>query len=169
MDDMIMRDLSNAIKNSADKWPLIIDENEQAATFLRYRDTNYVNALQPIAPDRFRLALVGAIRYGKPFVIDLMQYDRELLEAVRVVCGQIAHDLFDLVCSKRIVDEDVYMRFVRVATDGDEYEPQNFNEMRIKNFKVLFLTSNPYPCKELVHITMPIKIVSSNRKSSTFN
>ena len=99
MDDMIMRDLSDAIKNSHDKWPLIIDENEQAATFLRYRDTNYVNALQPITADRFRLALVGAIRYGKPFVIDLMQYDRELIEAVQVVCREIASDLFDVICS----------------------------------------------------------------------
>lgn len=48
------------------RWPLIIDPSEQAATFLRYRDTNYMNCLNPrdVEPDRVRLALLGAIRYS---------------------------------------------------------------------------------------------------------
>lgn len=166
VDDLILRDLSDAIKNSRDKWPLIIDEREQAATFLRYRDTNYIHLLEPQLPDRFRLALVGAIRYGKPFVLDLMQYDGELLEALRVVCDQIGPDLFELLVSKRIVEDEAYMRFVRVQTDGNEYEAHKFSDVRIRNFKVLFLTSTPYPCKQLVRLTMPIKIVASPRRGS---
>ena len=76
IDDMILRDLSGLISKS-DKWPLIIDQNDQACTFLRYRDCNYINCFDTknMQMDRFRLALIGSIRYGKPFVLDLMEYD----------------------------------------------------------------------------------------------
>jgi len=46
------------------RWPLIIDTSGQAATFLRYRDTNYINALSPrdVEPERIRLSVLGALR-----------------------------------------------------------------------------------------------------------
>ena len=47
------------------RWPLIIDRSAQAATFLRYRDTNYLNSLntKQMEPNTVRLSLLGAIRY----------------------------------------------------------------------------------------------------------
>ncbi len=47
------------------RWPLIIDSNQQAATFMRYRDTNYLNVCSPknMETDTIRMALLGAIRY----------------------------------------------------------------------------------------------------------
>lgn len=46
------------------RWPLVIDPSGQAATFLRYQDTNYVAAVNPahLRPERLRLALLGALR-----------------------------------------------------------------------------------------------------------
>lgn len=46
------------------RWPLIIDRSSQAATFLRYRDTNYLNTLntKEMEPNKVRLSLLGAIR-----------------------------------------------------------------------------------------------------------
>lgn len=46
------------------RWPLIIDSGQQAATFLRYRDTNYLNVCNPrhMAREAIRMALIGAIR-----------------------------------------------------------------------------------------------------------
>lgn len=46
------------------RWPLVIDPSGQAATFLRYQDTNYVDAVNPdhLRPERIRLALLGALR-----------------------------------------------------------------------------------------------------------
>jgi hypothetical protein len=163
IDDMILRDLTDIVKNSVDKWPLIIDQNDQASTFLRYRDTNYVNCLdmQSMQPDKFRVALIGAIRYGKPFVLDVMQYDNELLESIKTVCNQIDPGLFEEICNKKLLQNERYMRLVKLEKDGKEYEAQNFNAVRLKNFKLLFLTSNPYPNDKLVKITMPIKIVTS--------
>lgn len=48
------------------RWPLVIDPSGQAATFLRYQDTNYVDTVNPehLRPETIRLALLGAIRYG---------------------------------------------------------------------------------------------------------
>lgn len=48
----------------APRWPLVIDPSGQAATFLRYQDTNYVDAVNPehLRPERIRLALLGALR-----------------------------------------------------------------------------------------------------------
>ena len=168
-DDMILRDLSGLVRNSAEKWPLIIDQNEQAATFLRYRDTNYVNCLDMklMQADKFRLSLLGAIRYGKPFVLDLMQYDQELVESVKSVCGQIDYaNLYEDLCSKKLVHNDKFMGLVKPDKDGKDYELQNFNEIRLKNFKVLFLTSNPYPHEALMKITMPVKVVTSVKPSA---
>lgn len=176
MDDMILRDLSDVIKNSLNKWPLIVDENDQASTFLRYRDTNYVNCLDmsSMESERFRLALVGAIRYGKPFVLDLMQYDSELLQAVRVVCEQIdsgvtgggGSGLFEMIFSKDLIRNENYMKYVKVSVDGAEYEAFNFSKMRLDNFKVIFITSNPYPSNQLLALTMPIRVVCSTNGGS---
>lgn len=46
------------------RWPLLIDTGEQAATFLRYRDTNYLNICNPrhMEPETIRMAILGAIR-----------------------------------------------------------------------------------------------------------
>lgn len=47
------------------RWPMIIDPSKQAATFLRYRDTNYLNCCNPrdMEPEVIRMALLGSIRY----------------------------------------------------------------------------------------------------------
>ena len=163
-DDMILRDLSGVVKKSEDKWPLIVDQNEQAATFLRYRDTNYINCLdmQAMQGEKFRMSLIGAIRYGKPFVLDLMQYDQELVESVKMVCDQIEYpNLFEEMCNKKLMHKDNFMRLVKLEKDGKEYEHQNFNEIRLRNFKVIFLTANPYPNDKLMKMTVPIRVVTS--------
>ena len=41
------------------RWPLIIDETGQASIFVRYSDTNYLNAVNPsnMEPERMRCVL----------------------------------------------------------------------------------------------------------------
>jgi len=55
------------------RWPLIIDTSGQAATFLHYRDTNYINALSPrdVEPERIRMSILGALRCD---IIQLLAY-----------------------------------------------------------------------------------------------
>ena len=63
LDEVLMRDVGNKITESG-KWPMLIDPTGQATTFLRYRDTNYLCALNPqqMKPDVIRMALLGSIR-----------------------------------------------------------------------------------------------------------
>lgn len=46
------------------RWPLVIDPAKQCATFLKYRDTNYLCVLNPrdMEPEVIRLAILGALR-----------------------------------------------------------------------------------------------------------
>ena len=46
------------------RWPLVIDLGKQCATFLKYRDTNYLCALSPrdMECETIRLAILGALR-----------------------------------------------------------------------------------------------------------
>ncbi|XP_053786090.1 IQ motif and ankyrin repeat domain-containing protein 1 isoform X5 [Desmodus rotundus] len=61
--DVLMRDVGDRIRADG-RWPLIIDPSGQAATFLRYQDTNYLDTVNPdhLQPERVRLALLGALR-----------------------------------------------------------------------------------------------------------
>lgn len=53
-----------ALSSSPRSWPLVIDPSGQAAIFLRYRDTNYLNTANPadMAVEAIRLALLGSLR-----------------------------------------------------------------------------------------------------------
>lgn len=43
---------------------MVIDPSRQCATFLKYRDTNYFNVVNPkhMEPETIRLGLLGAVR-----------------------------------------------------------------------------------------------------------
>nr|XP_012615591.1 putative IQ motif and ankyrin repeat domain-containing protein LOC642574 homolog isoform X5 [Microcebus murinus] len=60
--DVLMKDVGDRIRADG-RWPLVIDPSGQAATFLRYQDTNYVDTVNPehLRPERVRLALLGAL------------------------------------------------------------------------------------------------------------
>nr|CAH8855428.1 unnamed protein product [Trichobilharzia regenti] len=53
LDDILFKDIGNRI-NESDKWPVIIDPSDRVSVFLRHRDTNYVNVLNPNNLDKER-------------------------------------------------------------------------------------------------------------------
>ncbi|XP_029448138.1 putative IQ motif and ankyrin repeat domain-containing protein LOC642574 homolog isoform X2 [Rhinatrema bivittatum] len=63
LDEVLLKDVGNKVRLDG-RWPLIIDPSGQAAIFLRYRDTNYLNTLNPadMQPETIRMALLGALR-----------------------------------------------------------------------------------------------------------
>ena len=90
----------------------------QVATFLRYRDTNYINARSQwdLQPENLRRALLGAIRYGKPLVLDMGHADVfssvcESLDAIQLVGptsdGVAGVGLSNVVLSKDILRPEV--------------------------------------------------------------
>jgi len=66
LDDVLFRDVGGKIAADG-RWPLLIDSTPQSSTFLRYRDTNFINALSPkrMEPDVIRLAILGGLRFVK--------------------------------------------------------------------------------------------------------
>lgn len=156
LDDVLMRDVGNRISESG-KWPLIIDPNAQAATFLRYRDTNYINTLSPkdMEPDKVRMSLLGAIRYGKPLVIDMMEVD--MFHAVDRRFSEVLEGLMDMIMDKSIMQEENYLKLLKEG-DPSEYHKNKFNPLRTVSFKLYIITKNTLPPEELIERTYPIRV-----------
>ncbi|CAK8672610.1 unnamed protein product [Clavelina lepadiformis] len=157
LDEVLMRDVGNRIKDSG-KWPMIIDTTGQASTFLRYRDTNYVCALNPkdVEEERMRMSLIGAIRFGKPFVIDMLEVD--MFATISDIFDNIHPGLMEDVMTKALLENSNYMKLIK-PTDHDEYQKSKFQHHRVDNFTLIILTKNKYPSEHLIEKTYPIRIV----------
>ncbi|XP_069321990.1 IQ motif and ankyrin repeat domain-containing protein 1 [Eulemur rufifrons] len=154
--DVLMKDVGDRIRADG-RWPLVIDPSGQAATFLRYQDTNYVDTLNPehLRPERVRLALLGALRYGKPLVFDLREVDlfptvQQQLEAVR---PGLAQELL----SRTLLQEERYLSLLRPA-DGPEYDPMQFQEARLEHFRLFFVTRVRWPPAEQLQLLLPVRV-----------
>uniref|UniRef100_A0A2C9KSV2 Uncharacterized protein n=1 Tax=Biomphalaria glabrata TaxID=6526 RepID=A0A2C9KSV2_BIOGL len=157
LDDVLFRDVGNRIKDSG-KWPCVIDINGQAGTFLRYRDTNYVCSLRPadMEVNNIRLSLLGTIRFGKPFVLDMMEVD--MFETCVDIFDKVMKGLMNSILDKTIVNEDKYKTLIK-STDGPEYELTKFNEIRTSKFMFILLTKNPTPSEKLMQLMYLIRVV----------
>uniref|UniRef100_A0A452IXW5 Uncharacterized protein n=1 Tax=Gopherus agassizii TaxID=38772 RepID=A0A452IXW5_9SAUR len=157
LDDVLLKDVGSKI-HSDGRWPLIIDPSGQAATFLRYRDTNYLNTLNPndMNMETIRLALLGALRYGKPVVFDMMEVN--MFDAVKRQLEGIESGLAEAILSKQILQNERYLSLVR-ATDGPEYSPTEFQATRLGNFKLFVIIKRHQPPEELLQILLPIRVI----------
>nr|XP_056710545.1 IQ motif and ankyrin repeat domain-containing protein 1 [Euleptes europaea] len=142
LDDVLFKDVGGKI-HSDGRWPLVIDPSGQAAIFLRYRDTNYLNAVNPsdMSVETIRLALLGAIRYGKPLVFDMMEVN-----------------MFDTVKKQLDRLENRYLSLLR-PTDGPEYADTEFQATRAEKFKLFVVTKRQHPPEELLQVLLPIQVV----------
>ncbi len=71
-----LRDIATVIAtpyNHANKYPLFIDPTERIQTFFRHRDCNMINCMDSnqMKSEYIRIALISAIRFGKPFIIGM--------------------------------------------------------------------------------------------------
>lgn len=163
VDDVVMRDVGNKIGNDS-KWPLLIDISRQIATFLRYRDTNYINACSPVdtVPEKIRLALLGAMRFGKPLVIDMMDVD--FWHALPSIFNVVKPNLLADIVSKKILSPDCIKPLLK-PSDGDEFKLANFTEDRLSRFRVFFVTLLKFPDAELLAATTALEIIPSQPTS----
>ncbi|XP_043458129.1 IQ motif and ankyrin repeat domain-containing protein 1 [Prionailurus bengalensis] len=154
--DVLMKDVGDRIRADG-RWPLVIDPSGQAATFLRYQDTNYVDAVNPdhLRPERIRLALLGALRYGKPLVFDLRDVD--LFPAVRQQLEAVQPGLAQELLGRGLLERERYLSLVRPA-DGPEYGPAGFQEARLRHFRLLFITGAQRPSEEQLRVLLPVRV-----------
>ncbi|RUS72886.1 hypothetical protein EGW08_019346 [Elysia chlorotica] len=157
LDDVLLRDIGNRIKDS-EKWPLLIDQSGQASTFLRYRDTNYINSIRPadMENNNIRRCLLGSIRFGKPFVVDMMEVD--MFDTCSDRFGEIQKDLMSSIIDKSILKPEKYLKLVK-AEDGPEYDKTKFNDLRLANFKFVLISKSPFPNPKLLDMFYVIKVI----------
>uniref|UniRef100_A0A667I2V5 IQ motif and ankyrin repeat containing 1 n=1 Tax=Lynx canadensis TaxID=61383 RepID=A0A667I2V5_LYNCA len=158
--DVLMKDVGDRVRADG-RWPLVIDPSGQAATFLRYQDTNYVDAVNPdhLRPERIRLALLGALRYGKPLVSDLRDVD--LFPAVRQQPEAVQPGLAQELLGRGLLERERYLSLVRPA-DGPEYGPAGFQEARLRHFRLLLVTVTvtgaQRPSEEQLRVLLPVRV-----------
>lgn len=159
LEEVLLRDVGNKIADSG-KWPLLIDSTQKASTFLRYRDTNYLNALNPqtMTPDRIRMALIGALRFGKPVVLDMMGVD--VFEACCMRFDEVEEGLMKKIMDRSIMKEENYKSLLQ-EDDGDDYQLKRFNEQRTCQFKFILITQVPYPPDDMLEKCYPISVICS--------
>ncbi|XP_077997605.1 IQ motif and ankyrin repeat domain-containing protein 1-like [Glandiceps talaboti] len=159
LDEVLMRDVGGKIAADG-RWPLLIDVSGRAATFLRYRDTNYMNALNPVhmESNNMRRALLGSLRYGKPAVLDMMEVD--MFDTVAMRMDEIHKGLMNMIITKEIMKDEKYMVLVK-DKDGEEYSRNKFMQSRVERFSLIIITKLRYPPHELLEKMYPITIVVS--------
>lgn len=165
---------------AAFRWPLVIDPSGQAATFLRYQDTNYVDTVNPehLRPESIRLALLGALRYGmqgpdsptlgltrlltrhthrygKPLVFDLREVN--LFPAVQQQLDAVQPGLAQALLSRGLLAQEGYLSLLR-PTDGPEYDPSQFQEARLEHFRLFFVTRVQWPPADQLQILLPVRV-----------
>ncbi|XP_007488743.2 IQ motif and ankyrin repeat domain-containing protein 1 [Monodelphis domestica] len=155
--DVLLKDVGDRIKADG-RWPLVIDPSGQAATFLRYQDTNYLDTLNPahLQPQSLRLALLGAIRYGKPLVFDMREID--MFETVKKELNYIQRNLAEDLLSKKLLENDRFLALLR-PEDGPEYDRTQFQISRIIHFKLFFLTKARIPPESQLQALLPIQVL----------
>ncbi|XP_055402848.1 IQ motif and ankyrin repeat domain-containing protein 1 [Bubalus kerabau] len=154
--DVLMKDVGDRIRADG-RWPLVIDPSGQAATFLRYQDTNYVDAVNPdhLRPERIRLALLGALRFGKPLVFDLREMD--LFPAVQQQLEAVQPGLAQELLGRGLLEQERYLSLLR-PTDGPEYGPNQFQEARLQHFRLFFVTKVRWPPAEQLQVLLPVRV-----------
>eukprot|EP00798_Chlamydomonas_sp_ICE-L_P018545 gene18545-25052_t len=156
LDDVLVRDVGDKIKGDG-RWPLVIDTSGQTSVFLRYMDTNYVNALSrsDMEPNRLRRSILGGLRYGKPVVLDLMDIDSLWSELPRLF-DAVQAGFLDSLMDKSLLSAAKYKQLIR-KEDGEEYEENQFQEARMAAFKFVILTSAKVPNEDLLKRTYALQ------------
>ncbi|XP_015755479.1 PREDICTED: putative IQ motif and ankyrin repeat domain-containing protein [Acropora digitifera] len=161
LDDVLFRDVGGKIAEDG-RWPLLIDTSPQSSTFLRYRDTNYINALNPkhVEPEVIRLALLGGLRYGKPVVLDMMEVD--MFDTVAMRFDDVQNGLMSSLMTKDLLKNNKYLELIRPC-DGDEYSKTSFLGARIEKFMFIIVTQQWNPPETLMDQTYPIRVIVPSR------
>ena len=104
-------------------------------------------------PEVLRKLLLGALRFGKPFVVDMLSLELSR-ESLSDLFDPIQPGLLELLLSKAILREEHYAPLIRAA-DGEQYLKQHWRERALAAFHFIILTKQPRPpewCKEQMFV-----------------
>ncbi|KAK2145660.1 hypothetical protein LSH36_666g01019 [Paralvinella palmiformis] len=100
--------------------------------------------------ESLRMALLGALRYGKALVLDIQETD--MFDQCTRMFDEIQPGLMKTILNRSILSESEYSKLI---TDADlpEYDKFRFNT---DGFAFVVLTSMTSPSKTLIEQTYPI-------------
>ncbi|XP_071111062.1 IQ motif and ankyrin repeat domain-containing protein 1-like [Haliotis cracherodii] len=129
-----------ANRKDPNKWPLIIDLQGNVTTFFKYRDANVLQAELPgdLSVDKLRVALIGALRFGKPLVLDMGSRDMGEVERL----NDVEKNLLDSLLNKTLLEDERYLTLVQPE---DEKEYHNSAYYATERFSLVVVTTNPSP------------------------
>lgn len=146
--DVLLKDIGGKIAADG-RWPLVADVSKRANMFLRYRDVNYVNACSShdMSPEVLRKAILGALRYGKNFVLDVMDVDLgpQLVEFFEA----IEPGLYKSIMNKSLLKNEKYATLIK-PHDDEQYSANNFQADKVKDFQMIVTTHARKPTTELM-------------------
>lgn len=138
-----LADALDSIARDSDRYTLVLDLGGKATVFFQYRDVNMALVYKPsdAEPDTLRKLLLGALRFGKPFVIDMLSLalDEDMLNEL---LDPVIPSLLQLLLSKRICEEQHYSKLIR-PSDGDEYSPTLWKQRNLECFHFVLLSKLP--------------------------
>ena len=106
--------------------------------------------------NKIRRNILGAIRYGKPLVLDLLEVD--MWDEVVRDFDLIQKGLLSRLMDKSLMQNEGYLE-LRRDSDGDDYENSMFDDYRIeKGFKCIIVTSNKYASDALLESTYALRV-----------
>ena len=92
-------------------------------------------------PESIRLALLGALRYGKLLILDVDMMD--LFGALEQYFDEVKPGLFQAVLSGEVKARDYYSTLVK-KDDPKDYQTAGFNEHRLASYRtVIYSRTNP--------------------------
>lgn len=96
-----------------------------------------------------------ACRYGKPLVFDLREVD--LFPVVQQQLEAVQPGLAQELLSRRLLQQDRHLSLLRPA-DGPEYGPTQFQEARLAQFRLFFVTKARWPPAEQLQVLLPVRV-----------
>ncbi|XP_045157530.1 IQ motif and ankyrin repeat domain-containing protein 1-like [Mercenaria mercenaria] len=132
--------IGKKIKDS-NKWPFLIDHTDgyNSQTFFKYRDVNMLSVFPEFHKETLRKALMGALRFGKPLIIDVKQPDQStVMDRVRDTCNDIYNGLWDDIMDRSILD---FEKCGKLYQPSDDLEYKNSYDYRVSDFQFIVLTN----------------------------
>lgn len=122
-----------------------------------------VNVLDTRAcePQKLKNTLLGSIRYGKPFIMDLGNMD--LWDAMVASIDRIQEGLFSQLITKGLLENQNYMKLVDEKVDSEEYHAKKFVHGFADKFCFVVLTRMSYPPEDWINNLYAISIVVNKK------
>ena len=142
-----LADALDSVCNDSDRYSLLVDLGGKATTYFQYRDCNMLCYCKPddIVPERIRMALLGALRFGKPFVLDMMSLQLQSDE-IEKLFEAVQPGLLSKILSRKILLEENYSTHIK-ESDGDEYSLQwgAWKAATVAHFHFVVISKLPVP------------------------